>query len=82
MDILSLSYGLFVVLTLSSGVVAKLCKEEHLEAEPHQFSVFWIFNSEGFSEKGIKLRRLFFLTSNLSLLTFFVILILQESQLR
>ena len=79
MDILTLLYGVFCFLILASGLTAKLCKGEYTEGNSHQVSGFWIFESENFTEKGKKLRRVFFLVSNLSLVAFFAILILQES---
>ena len=79
MDILTLSYGVFCFLVLTSGLTAKLCKDEYTEGNTRPVSAFWIFESENFTKKGNRLRKIFFLTSNLSLVTFFAILILQES---
>ena len=78
-DLQTLSYGVFCILILASGLTAKLCKDEYTEEKSHQASGFWIFKSENFTDKGKKLRKIFFLVSNLSLLAFFAILIIQES---
>ena len=79
MDILTVFYAGFCVLILASGLTAKLCKDEYTEGKTHQASGFWIFESENFTEKGRKLRTIFFVVSNMSLVGFFVILILQGS---
>ena len=79
MDILTLSYGVFGILVIASGLTAKLCKGEYTGGKSEQFSGFWIFEADNFTEKGKKLRRIFFLASNMSLVVFFAILVFQES---
>ena len=78
-DLQTFSYGVFCILILASGLTARLCKEEYTEDKTRPISGFWIFESENFTDRGKKLRRIFFLVSNLSLMAFFAILIIQET---
>ena len=78
MEPITLFYGVFFILVLASGITAKLCKEEYVGKAGLGAKSFWIFHLEGFTDKGRRLRKIFFVTSNLSLISFFLILILQD----
>ena len=68
--------GVFVILVLTSGMLAKLCKGEVSDG-PSKLG-FWIFDKSSFTKRGQTLRVYFFLASNLSILAFFAVLIAQE----
>ncbi len=81
MEALTFSYGIFLLLVLASGITAKLCKEEYVEKNGSGTPGFWILKAENFTDKGKRLRKAFFVFSNLCLVLFFIILILQEMKL-
>lgn len=79
MDVHDFLYLLFCVLALSSGLTAKLCREEYIDSHKKSISGFWIFESEHFTRKGKKIRILLFILSSFSLIVFFAILLVQEN---